>query len=702
MLFTSGHYTIILCNKTIEYVKKNTNTMKSNIHEYHNLKNNNMKKNYFIRYEKAAFKFSGLLIALLFLLSYNTSQAQLSGWMYKDGIKVTENAGTQQLNYQVLLNINTAALISANKMQAGGEDIRFSKDCAGATLLNYFIESGINTANTQIWVMLDTLKANTDYGLYMWYGNATATAASSFNNTFPLSTQMVVPAGSITLSGTNTYSWFEIQAGASVIITPNSPFVINARKIKISGTLNGNGAGYLGGATGMNGTGPGFGTAAAVITPTTTSGGGGAYGGNGGNGNRPVGTNGDGGLAYGSVSVIDMGSGGGGPVGTGAGATDGNGGAAVTLRARVVEITGVIDINGNNGTTANNVGCSGGGGAGGGLLTQAFTTTLTGTVNANGGNGGTGNAGGGGGGGGRINLYSELSITPGTYNVNYGIKGVTTNTNNPAASDGQPGVVFTGTFTANEPTYVMLPHVTLAAGNTTICQGTSASFTASTGFSPYNFYVNTASAQNTASNTFSSSTLNNNDTVRVLGTDAIGCADTSNSIIVTVNASPTVSINPASATYCAPGSAGLTASGASTYTWSPPTDLSSTSGPNVTASPSVTTQYTVAATDVNGCMDSETVTVTVNNCTGINLLQTNAFSVYPNPTNGNFVISANFSEDTRLELKNALGQTVLMIEEHTLTGPYKKEVSASTLPDGMYFLLYKTSEGSQTKKIIKN
>ena len=51
------------------------------------------------------------------------------------------------------------------------------------------------------------------------------------------------------------------------------------------------------------------------------------------------------------------------------------------------------------------------------------------------------------------------------------------------------------------------------------------------------------------------------------------------SLSVTTNALPTISVTPANATYCTPGSAvALTASGASTYSWFPTTGLSSTTG----------------------------------------------------------------------------------------------------------------------------
>lgn len=55
-----------------------------------------------------------------------------------------------------------------------------------------------------------------------------------------------------------------------------------------------------------------------------------------------------------------------------------------------------------------------------------------------------------------------------------------------------------------------------------------------------------------------------------------------------------------------------TATGATTYNWSPSTGLNDNTVANPTASPTVTTVYTVSATNALGCTDFDTVTVTVN------------------------------------------------------------------------------------------
>jgi uncharacterized repeat protein (TIGR01451 family) len=72
-----------------------------------------------------------------------------------------------------------------------------------------------------------------------------------------------------------------------------------------------------------------------------------------------------------------------------------------------------------------------------------------------------------------------------------------------------------------------------------------------------------------------------------------------------------ISVSPASATICSGASTTLTASGASSYTWTPSTGLNATTGATVTANPTTNTTYTVTGT-TNGCTATKTATVTVN------------------------------------------------------------------------------------------
>ncbi|MCG9911758.1 MAG: T9SS type A sorting domain-containing protein [Flavobacteriales bacterium] len=79
---------------------------------------------------------------------------------------------------------------------------------------------------------------------------------------------------------------------------------------------------------------------------------------------------------------------------------------------------------------------------------------------------------------------------------------------------------------------------------------------------------------------------------------------------ITVNALPTVSAGAVNPTFCSGGSTTLNASGASTYTWSPSTGLSATTGNSVTASPTSPTTYTVTGT-LAGCSNTAQVTLNI-------------------------------------------------------------------------------------------
>lgn len=80
---------------------------------------------------------------------------------------------------------------------------------------------------------------------------------------------------------------------------------------------------------------------------------------------------------------------------------------------------------------------------------------------------------------------------------------------------------------------------------------------------------------------------------------------------ITIHPNPVIVVPNQS--FCAGGSVVVTASGADTYTWSPGTGLSATTGTSVTANPATTQVYNVVGTvTATGCTGNTNVTVTVN------------------------------------------------------------------------------------------
>jgi hypothetical protein len=84
-------------------------------------------------------------------------------------------------------------------------------------------------------------------------------------------------------------------------------------------------------------------------------------------------------------------------------------------------------------------------------------------------------------------------------------------------------------------------------------------------------------------------------------------------VTLTVNGAPTIAVTPTTGIICNPGGSPvtLTATGGLTYTWAPTAGLTPTSGAVVAANPTGSTVYTVTGTDVNGCTNTATASISV-------------------------------------------------------------------------------------------
>ena len=70
-------------------------------------------------------------------------------WAYRRSVSANYS-GSPLSNYDVLIEIDTASLVTAGKMQADCDDLRVTDDDM-ITPLNYWIEGGCNTGSTQVW-----------------------------------------------------------------------------------------------------------------------------------------------------------------------------------------------------------------------------------------------------------------------------------------------------------------------------------------------------------------------------------------------------------------------------------------------------------------------------------------------------------------------------------------------------------------------
>ncbi len=149
------------------------------------------------------------------------------------------------------------------------------------------------------------------------------------------------------------------------------------------------------------------------------------------------------------------------------------------------------------------------------------------------------------------------------------------------------------------------PTASISPSTATVCSGNSIQLTASggTNYLWSNGAITAATSVNPTTNTTYSVTVTNSG----------GCTATA-SKLVTVTQTPTVSVNPPSASICSGGSGTtLQATGnAQSYSWSPSTGLNTTTGQTVIANPTSQTTYTVTASNGN-CSATASSTVTVSN-----------------------------------------------------------------------------------------
>lgn len=217
--------------------------------------------------------------------------------------------------------------------------------------------------------------------------------------------------------------------------------------------------------------------------------------------------------------------------------------------------------------------------------------------------------------GANVVLTNTISGGTATYTTTWSGGGTTTGT--PATTTVTPGATITYTAdvldangcTSNSvATVTVNPLPTVTANSATICVGQQTATLTANGANTYSWSPATGLSSTTGATVNATPGATTNYTISA--TDLNGCINTG-TCDVTVNPLPTVTVN--SSTICVgQQTATLTANGANTYSWSPATGLSATTGASVNANPATSTTYTVTGTDISGCVNTETTSVTVN------------------------------------------------------------------------------------------
>ncbi len=123
-----------------------------------------------------SFVISAILVATFLRIPIPFSLGWLdSSWEYRKPISVS-NSGADLTDEDVLVEIDTASLVTAGKLQSDCDDLRFT-DNDESTTLSYWVEGGCNTSTTQVWVRIPSLPSG-GKTIYMYYGNTSAASAS--------------------------------------------------------------------------------------------------------------------------------------------------------------------------------------------------------------------------------------------------------------------------------------------------------------------------------------------------------------------------------------------------------------------------------------------------------------------------------------------------------------------------------------------
>lgn len=556
-----------------------------------------------------------VVVILTAILSFPTQlYSQVDGFAYRKKITIAELENVNRTNYAVRLTIDTETLVSAGKMTKGGRDIRFADSCM-TNLYDYFLEGGMNTSKTTVWVKIPKLDAKDSVDIYMFYGKPSALSASSLTSIFPKAFE--TSSKETKWSGVQNYDYIHIKKGHTILVDDTARLILNTRGLLVEGRINGTGKGHQQGTTTFaDGKGPGGGFSSAA---SNAGGGGGAYGGDGGNGGydttaaTPTVSDsiGRGGKKYGTEKGKDIAIGSSGGSGASYGA---HGGGCVIINAEYITVEGSIIVDGASGVNGTTTAQMGGGGSGGGIKIMGKDVALLGTLSAKGGAGGPGaatvNDSGGGGGGGRVKtFYTGTLVNTGTIDVSGGLAGPYGTVLGEAGDTGtvymEKGTSIADSFRVTMKTeHNIIPVLKISTNE--ICEGDTIIAIASGNFPTYNFLQSGVSVQNSSSNTYYFTGLKHNDVLKVQARFN-SCINEADSAIITVYAKPSVRFEGDSV-ICEGDTAHINALGLTSAEW---LDGIGT-GRNASVVPKTTTYYRAYGINARGCTTIDSFKVTVN------------------------------------------------------------------------------------------
>lgn len=139
-----------------------------------------------------------------------------------------------------------------------------------------------------------------------------------------------------------------------------------------------------------------------------------------------------------------------------------------------------------------------------------------------------------------------------------------------------------------------------------------------------------------------------------------------------------------------------------TYAWAPSTGLSGATGANPMASPAASTTYMLTVSDANNCSQTAQVLVTVDTCVGIADPDLPfAVQVYPNPSQGEFVIDLEGTYDRQgMQIRVFSTEGRILLERAVLpfSGKHTERLDLRGFSTGIYFLELGAPDGAPLRR----
>jgi hypothetical protein len=94
-----------------------------------------------------------------------------NGWQWRKPIVIDNSGGAERTDYHVKVEMNTEDLIDEFKIREDGGDVRIF-DSDDSTDVDFYIESGMDSPLTTVWVYIPIIPASSEKIIYMRYGNS--------------------------------------------------------------------------------------------------------------------------------------------------------------------------------------------------------------------------------------------------------------------------------------------------------------------------------------------------------------------------------------------------------------------------------------------------------------------------------------------------------------------------------------------------